>query len=664
MTGDGDMAASAELERRIQLVIARAERAARRIAGEAALPPPPEPGAPAPGTPGHALALALRLTSDELDLVWSVVARAIEPRVAAHARAAFGVDARLGLSLAQYAAWSELFAERCRALLGVLDPRHALRTSGILIPNGDPPHDVSTPWTTSPRVCDFLRGADRLDPLVESLGGVVRPGRMIASAEQRAALAQLRAWLASSAGATILVEGASGTGRRTVLAVAAAPRKIVAVDLSRVAPRQVEAVLEAVCREALLVDAVPVLANLDELWARLPPDDEILLRLAARLDSLEGPLAITTSSPAIDLRARRRILLRVRWPRPDAATRLALWTEALGDPDPAAELDLIAHRYELGAGGIATAARSAQHHAAHRGRDQPVFADLVAGIRDNVAERLGDLARRVEVTQDWSELVLPPETREDVQALIGRIRHAHLVLDRWGFRRKLARGAGVAALFSGPPGTGKTMVAGLIARELQLELYQVDLSRIVSKWVGETEKQLARVFEAAEAGHALLLFDEADALFAKRSAEVKSAVDRYANLEVNYLLQRVESFGGVVILTTNLDASLDPALRRRLASHIVFAPPERDERLELWRGMLATGAPLDPDLGPNLCLERLADELPAMTGANIRNATLTAAFLAAEDGAPIGAAHLARGARSEYRAMGHLLAQDQRAGRR
>src|SRR5690606_29330749 len=165
--------------------------------------------------------------------------------------------------------------------------------------------------------------------------------------------------------------------------------------------------------------------------------------------------------------------------------------------------------------------RAAAQRASHRGAPRPELADVTAGVQDNIAERLGELARRVSVQQHWSELVLVPETHDDVRALIGRIRHAHFVLEEWGFRKKLARGTGVAALLSGPPGTGKTMVAGLIARELQLELYQVDLSRIVSKWVGETEKQLAKVFEAAEAGHALLLFDEADALFGQRSSEMK-----------------------------------------------------------------------------------------------------------------------------------------------
>jgi len=213
----------------------------------------------------------------------------------------------------------------------------------------------------------------------------------------------------------------------------------------------------------------------------------------------------------------------------------------------------------------------------------------------------------------------------------------------------MPRGIGVAALFSGAPGTGKTMVAGLLARELDLELYQIDLSKVVSKWVGETEKQLAKIFEAADAGHALLLFDEADSLFAKRT-EVKSAVDRYANLEVNYLLQRIETFGGVTIMTTNLDSSIDPALKRRLAAHVVFQLPEHNESMQLWKRMIVTNAPIAKPID----FDKLARSFEAMTGANIRNAVLTAAFTAASEGKPITQAHLERAARGEYRAMGRV----------
>jgi SpoVK/Ycf46/Vps4 family AAA+-type ATPase len=280
---------------------------------------------------------------------------------------------------------------------------------------------------------------------------------------------------------------------------------------------------------------------------------------------------------------------------------------------------------------------------------------IIGGIRHNIAEGMTGLATRIDVSQSWDDLVLAGDAHDQIQALIARVRHAHRVLEDWGYRAKLARGTGVAALFSGPPGTGKTMVAGLIARELELELYQVDLSQVVSKWIGETEKQLARLFDAAEAGHALLLFDEADALFGQRNADAKQAVDRYANLEVNFLLQRIEGFGGITILTTNLDTAIDRALKRRLAAHIVFPSPDEDERAALWRRMAVTGsAPLADDIDG----DQLAAMYPAMTGANIRNAALAAAFHAAADGAPkITQEHLHRAARGEYRSMGYVLAE-------
>jgi hypothetical protein len=352
--------------------------------------------------------------------------------------------------------------------------------------------------------------------------------------------------------------------------------------------------------------------------------------------------------PGLELPVQRPIV-RIGYGAPQTATRQALWRRAVAGLPGSQTLDLglLAIRYRIGPGGIHRAVASAQLLAG----DAPLTTSaLVAGVRSYVAERLGDLAQRVEVRQTWDDLVLAPDLVDQAGALVARVRHAHLVLEEWGYGIKLPRGAGVAALFSGPPGTGKSMLAGLLARELELELYQVDLSKVVSKWVGETEKQLSRIFEAAEAGHALLLFDEADALFGKRT-EVKSAVDRYANLEVNYLLQRIESFGGVTVLTTNMDTSIDPALRRRLACQIAFWPPEAAERARLWERMLAARGPV----ARHIEFKRLADDHPEMTGANIRNAVLAAAFLAAAEGTQITQALLDRAARTEYRAMGRVL---------
>jgi SpoVK/Ycf46/Vps4 family AAA+-type ATPase len=196
------------------------------------------------------------------------------------------------------------------------------------------------------------------------------------------------------------------------------------------------------------------------------------------------------------------------------------------------------------------------------------------------------------------------------------------------------------------------MVASLVAKELGLDLHQVDLSQVLSKWVGETEKKLGQIFEAAGSGHCLLLFDEADALFTKRT-EVRSSNDRYANLEVNFLLQRIEAFQGVVILTTNLDASIDPAFRRRLAAHIVFWPPDEDERAQLWRGYLTGGIPLAAELD----IEALVHNFPDLTGAHIRNAVLSAAFAAASRKSVVSQAALESAARNEYATMGRVLSR-------
>jgi SpoVK/Ycf46/Vps4 family AAA+-type ATPase len=342
----------------------------------------------------------------------------------------------------------------------------------------------------------------------------------------------------------------------------------------------------------------------------------------------------------------------MRWPVPEIAIRRELWVALAEDPE--GDLDGVAQRYRVGPGSIARAVASARLLA-----DGRLSVDtLIKGLRHNIAEELGGLAHRVDVTQSWDDLVLGDDTRDQVDALIARVRHAHQVLERWSYRGKMARGTGVAALFSGAPGTGKTMVAGLIARELDLELYQVDLSQVVSKWIGETEKQLSRLFDAAEQGHALLLFDEADSLFGQRTADIKGATDRYANLEVNYLLQRVESFGGITILTTNLDTAIDRALKRRLAAHIVFDEPDEDARLKLWERLATTAtAPLAADVD----YAELAHAFPKMSGANIRNAALSAAFLAAADlAAEIGQSHLARAARAEYRSMGYVLSESMR----
>jgi hypothetical protein len=606
-------------------------------------------------TLGWELADGRRLaTPAQWRFVWTVLCHNYDPRCAAllgDAFASSGRSAAAGLTIGQYTQLRDLPDHELADVLRLLEGDHLLHRLGLLEPR-EPQPTVSTPWRVAPRLWTHLRGDDGMDPTVAEVGGVLASAAVAEAPAQLRARTEVASWVDQQPTGVVVLIGPTGSGRAGALERALAPRPVVYVDFARVGARQVEAAIAALVREATLRGAVPVLANLDAV--RASELSELGVVLGHLLAAVDGPIGITAADAGLDLRAMARPVLRQPWPLPDASTRRQLWAAALADtPLSALELDQLAARYAFGSDAIAAAATAGRGRMRSRASRELCFDDVVAGVRDTIAERLGDVARRVEVSQAWDELVLAPEIRDDVLGLVSRVRHGHQVLHEWGFASKLPRGSGTAALFSGPPGTGKTMVAGLIARELQLDLYQIDLSKIVSKWVGETEKALARVFEAAEAGHALLLFDEADALFAKRSPDVKSAVDRYANLEVNYLLQRVESFGGVVILTTNLDTSLDPALRRRLAAHVVFAAPEYEERLALWRHMLATHV----DDRAGLDCEELAREYEDMTGANIRNAVLAAAFLAAGEGRAIELDHLHRGGRGEYRSMGRVLSR-------
>jgi SpoVK/Ycf46/Vps4 family AAA+-type ATPase len=228
----------------------------------------------------------------------------------------------------------------------------------------------------------------------------------------------------------------------------------------------------------------------------------------------------------------------------------------------------------------------------------------------------------------------------DVRKPTIRVRQRSKVYETWGFAAKGARGLGIGALFSGASGTGKTMAAEALAGELRLDLYRIDLSQVVSKYIGETEKNLRRVFDAAEEGGAVLLFDEADALFGKRS-EVKDSHDRYANIEVSYLLQRMESYRGLAILTTNMKNALDAAFLRRIRFIVSFPFPDAEQRAEIWRRIFPPSTPTE-----GLDVDKLARLNVA--GGNIRNIALNAAFLAADAGQPVCMSHLLRGARGEY----------------
>jgi SpoVK/Ycf46/Vps4 family AAA+-type ATPase len=263
------------------------------------------------------------------------------------------------------------------------------------------------------------------------------------------------------------------------------------------------------------------------------------------------------------------------------------------------------------------------------------------------------LAARIEARAGWDDIVLPDDALAQLHELCARASLGHRVLGDWGFDRRLALGKGVTALFAGPSGTGKTLAAEVIANALGLDLYRIDLSAVVSKWIGETEKNLDRLFRAAD--NAILFFDEADALFGKRS-EVREAHDRYANVEISYLLQKMESHEGVTILATNLRNNLDEAFLRRLAFVVYFPFPDDGHRRRIWERIWPAQTPIAEDVD----LDHLATAFK-LSGGNVKNIALAAAFLAATRDAPVAMADVLHAVRREYQKIGRTLSADELA---
>ncbi|WP_432039252.1 AAA family ATPase [Streptomyces cucumeris] len=347
------------------------------------------------------------------------------------------------------------------------------------------------------------------------------------------------------------------------------------------------------------------------------------------------------------------VTLTVTAPSPER--QAARWHHALGraagggpaaDDTGALARAVAAHR--LDSGQLRRAADAAVRMAALGGR--PVSPDDLRGaVRAQNGAGLDRLARRVEPAVGWEDLVLPPATHRRLRELALRARHREQVLGQWGMRPGGGRGRGVIALFAGESGTGKTMSAEVVAADLGMDLYVVDLSTVVDKYVGETEKNLERIFTEASAVNAVLLFDEADAIFGKRS-EVKDARDRHANIESAYLLQRMESFDGIAVLTTNLRANLDEAFTRRLDVVADFPVPDTGQRLALWERCLGGRLPRAGDLDLAFCADRFE-----LAGGSIRACAVTAAYSAAESGRPLTMRQLVRAVAQEYRKLGRLL---------
>jgi hypothetical protein len=367
---------------------------------------------------------------------------------------------------------------------------------------------------------------------------------------------------------------------------------------------------------------------------------------------VEAPLVLATREPAS---LRRVNTTRLEIERPPTREQIEVWRHALPDVDcPPEVLEPLVSQFQSSSAtveAVASALRGTigpHTPAAHLGRA------LHDACRIASRRRLDSLAARVSSSPGWDDLVLPPHTMKSLREIVAQLRHRARVYEGWGFADAGDRGLGISALFHGDSGTGKTLAAEVIAHELSLDLYRVDLSRVVSKYIGETEKNLRRVFDAAEESGAILLFDEADALFGKRS-EVKDSHDRYANVEVSYLLSRMETYRGLAILTTNFRQALDQAFSRRIRFMIQFPFPDAAQRAVIWSRAFPPRTPTR-DLNPTL-LARLA-----VTGGSIRNIAVAAAFLAADADQPVTPAHVLQAATSEYGKLNKSLTESETRG--
>ncbi len=500
---------------------------------------------------------------------------------------------------------------------------------------------VSSPLRIDERVLHYLAGVSHLD---EVLAGLVhplpRPGHLVPS-HQAIAREIAATWLTAAESSeipAIQLIGSEVDGKRDITAAVGQMLSLSVYRLPSAAiptdPAALDPLVRRWQREAALSHSLLVIDCDDG-----DRGDTVRESAIARLVESDRGSPLLLSG-----RERRgpwqRPVLSLDVLKPTADEQRVIWQALLAGFEPAlnGQVEKLVNQFNLNTSTILAACDGARGRLA--GQAQDPGSAVWDVCRSQARPQLDDLAQRIEAVAGWDDLVLPEREIEVLREIALQVRYRGQVYETWGFQGKGRRGLGISALFAGASGTGKTMAAEVLARELRLDLYRIDLSAVVSKYIGETEKNLRRVFDAAETGGAILLFDEADALFGKRS-EVKDSHDRYANIEVSYLLQRMEAYRGLAILTTNLKESLDGAFLRRLRFVVEFPFPDGEERARIWRNVFPAATPLGP-----LDYAKLARL--DVAGGNIRNMALHAAFLAAGAGQPVGMDHLLRAARREY----------------
>ncbi|MBD5799859.1 hypothetical protein BHU24_25135 [Bacillus pseudomycoides] len=519
------------------------------------------------------------------------------------------------------------------------------------------------------RIVNFLLGFCQMDHYLESIARMVRPqeevpGLVLANEHQSRIRDFIQSYLnhPEKHRESILFSfyGPDGSGRealaRAVCQDLGFPMIIADIEKMLESELSFKRIILLLCREAVIQPAALCFTNVDYLITndgKYKNQLQLLLEWTQSFSRLTFLLGSQSWNP-LGLE-HEHFFVELELSIPDDGFRKSVWDSFLGQYEFDNQVDFgsLSGKFRFTPGQIENALKKARNLARWRSpeNEQITEEDLYTACRSQSSQKLGILGSFVKSEYAWNDMILPPDQMNQLREIINQVKYRNVVLGEWGFQRKLPRGKGLNVLFSGLPGTGKTMAAEVIANELNLDLYKIDLSQVVNKYIGETEKNLKRVFEEAQASFSILFFDEADAIFGKRS-EVKDAHDRYANTETAYLLQKMEEYDGITILATNLFNNIDEAYVRRLQFHVSFPIPDEEYRHRIWRTTFPNEAPKkDIDFG------FLARQFQ-FSGGNIKNVVLNSAFLAAEDSRVIEMKHVIRAIKYELQKIGKNCLQN------
>jgi len=553
----------------------------------------------------------------------------------------------------------------CLAMRTTFSPAAKLLRIPLIRFSSDPPDREATflsrPLRAEQRVVDYLLEQGELDERLRTFATVSNPALSFNNLYFPTALIvelQKVSHSLAEQGGVVLLHGPKGCGKRSIAGAISMEqrRPLLTAHLEQLPSDQLSLALalQLLQREALLRGANLFLASAESVSGS---DASAQQKRKAFLEALDpsGFLVFVGSNFQFSLAdaSAKYTSLSFAIPSPDFTHRALLWGEALGamghGTAPDVDAAVLANKFQLTGGEIYSVCRETAGRAILRDSRVAIsLADIESAARSQSNQGLRRLAQKVNCIHDWPDLVLPARSIRQLREVCSSEKFRHIVYSQWGYNCRLAQGKGLNVLFCGPSGTGKTMAAGIIARALALDLYKIDLSSVVSKYIGETEKQLSQIFHEAGSSNAILFFDEADALFGKRS-EVKDAHDRYANVEVAYLLQKMEEYEGIVILATNFRRNLDDAFTRRMHHIVEFPFPDADLRERIWKGLVPPAAPLADDVNFGFLARQFE-----LSGGNIRNVALAAAFLAAESGGKICMEHFILGTARELQKLGKM----------